>query len=118
MTIPLSILDLIPLASGVSSSQALRNSLELACLADQLGYRRYWFAEHHNVSTVVSTTPEIMIALSLNSYFAVHAFMYASEPRYANVGIVAAIFLVASFVLTGIGGLKGLLDRSKGSSRA
>jgi hypothetical protein len=61
---------------------------------------------------------EIMIALSLNSYFAVHAFMYASEPRYANVGIVAAIFLVASFVLTGIGGLKGLLDRSKGSSRA
>ncbi len=64
MSIPLSVLDLIPLATGVSSSQALRNSLELARLADQLGYTRYWYAEHHNMSTVVSTTPEIMIALA------------------------------------------------------
>jgi len=64
MRFPLSVLDLIPLASGVSSSQALRNSIELARLADQLGYTRYWYAEHHNMSTVVSTTPEIMIALA------------------------------------------------------
>jgi luciferase family oxidoreductase group 1 len=60
----LSVLDLIPLARGASSSQALRNSLQLARLADRLGYRRYWFAEHHNMATVVSTTPEIMIALA------------------------------------------------------
>src|SRR5690348_1519257 len=45
-----------PARLGRSSSQALRHSLELARLADQLGYRRYWFAEHHNMSTVLSTT--------------------------------------------------------------
>ena len=64
MSLPFSVLDLIPLALGTASGQALRNSLELARLADRLGYRRYWFAEHHNLSTVVSTTPEIMIALT------------------------------------------------------
>lgn len=64
MNIPLSVLDLIPLADDSTSHQALRNSLELARLADQLGYTRYWFAEHHNMPTVVSTTPEIMIALT------------------------------------------------------
>jgi luciferase family oxidoreductase group 1 len=63
-TVPLSVLDLIPLAGGASSGQALRNSLDLARLADRLGYHRYWFAEHHNMATVVSTTPEIMIALA------------------------------------------------------
>ncbi|MBC8136961.1 MAG: LLM class flavin-dependent oxidoreductase [Fibrella sp.] len=64
MNIPLSILDLVPLPEGASSTEALRNSLELARLADRLGYTRYWFAEHHNMPTVVSTTPEIMIALA------------------------------------------------------
>lgn len=64
MKIPLSVLDLIPLPEGANSSQALRNSLELARLADRLGYTRYWFAEHHNMPTVVSTTPEIMIAMA------------------------------------------------------
>jgi luciferase family oxidoreductase group 1 len=64
MAIPFSVLDLIPLAAGSTSSQALRNSIELARLADRLGYQRYWFAEHHNMPTVVSTTPEIMIAMT------------------------------------------------------
>lgn len=64
MSLPFSVLDLIPLAGGSSSSQALRNSLELARLTDRLGYYRYWFAEHHNMPTVASTTPEIMIALA------------------------------------------------------
>jgi luciferase family oxidoreductase group 1 len=64
MEIPLSVLDLIPLPEGSSSGQALRNSLELARLADQWGYTRLWYAEHHNMPTVVSTTPEIMIALA------------------------------------------------------
>ncbi len=64
MTIPLSILDLIPLASSSSSSQSLRNSLELARMADRRGYFRYWYAEHHNMPMVLSTTPEIMIALT------------------------------------------------------
>jgi luciferase family oxidoreductase group 1 len=40
---------------------ALRNSLDLARLADQLGYKRYWVAEHHNLANIASTSPEIMI---------------------------------------------------------
>jgi hypothetical protein len=61
---------------------------------------------------------EIMIALSLNSYFAAHAFLYASEPRYANVGVVAAILLAASFVTTTMSGFEKILLRSKESVRA
>jgi luciferase family oxidoreductase group 1 len=40
---------------------ALRNSLDLARLADRLGYKRYWVAEHHNLANIASSAPEIMI---------------------------------------------------------
>ena len=42
-------------------SAALRNSLDLARLADRLGYTRYWLAEHHDLASVASSSPEIMI---------------------------------------------------------
>jgi luciferase family oxidoreductase group 1 len=58
----LSFLDLTPIESGATSGQALRESLELAILADRLGYHRYWFAEHHNTTRLASSSPEIMIA--------------------------------------------------------
>ena len=61
---------------------------------------------------------EIMIALSLNSYFAAHAFMYATEPRYANVAIIAAIMFVANFVATTMSGFKRIFRRSEVSARA
>ena len=63
MTPPLSVLDLSPIGTGSSSGQALRNSVELAQLADRLGYRRYWVAEHHNMPGVASAAPEILIAV-------------------------------------------------------
>lgn len=72
MSTPISVLDLIPLAGNASSGEALRNSLDLARLADRLGYRRYWFAEHHNMPTVLSTTPEIMIALAAEATTRIH----------------------------------------------
>ena len=59
--IPLSILDLSPVASGSTAAQALRNSLDLARLADTLGFKRYWVAEHHNMPAIASCAPEIMI---------------------------------------------------------
>jgi len=59
--IPLSILDLSPVASGSTAAQALRNSLDLARLADTLGFTRYWVAEHHNMPAIASSAPEIMI---------------------------------------------------------
>src|SRR5665213_3416654 len=59
--IPLSILDLSPVSAGSSGAQALHNSLDLARLADGLGYVRYWVAEHHNLPAVASSAPDIMI---------------------------------------------------------
>src|SRR5688500_12073758 len=62
MSVPLSFLDLTPIETGSSSGQALQESVELAILADRLGYHRYWFAEHHNTAGLASSSPEIMIA--------------------------------------------------------
>ncbi len=59
--VALSILDLSPVTAGGSGAQSLRNSLDLAEHADRLGYRRYWVAEHHNLSNIASSAPEIMI---------------------------------------------------------
>lgn len=57
-----SVLDLIPVRDGQTSAQAISASLDLAERADQLGYRRYWFAEHHNMPAVGSTHPPVLIA--------------------------------------------------------
>src|SRR5271167_4883007 len=59
--IPLSVLDLSPVTTATPGSAALRNSLDLARLADRLGYSRYWLAEHHNLASIASSAPEIMI---------------------------------------------------------
>jgi luciferase family oxidoreductase group 1 len=58
---PLSVLDLSPVAAGSSGAAALRNSLDLARHAERLGYTRYWVAEHHNLPSIASSSPEIMI---------------------------------------------------------
>ncbi|WP_202400989.1 LLM class flavin-dependent oxidoreductase [Microbacterium sp. TL13] len=58
----LSVLDLVPVRAGQSSAQAVAASLDLVERADRLGYRRYWFAEHHNMPAVASTTPPVLIA--------------------------------------------------------
>jgi alkanesulfonate monooxygenase SsuD/methylene tetrahydromethanopterin reductase-like flavin-dependent oxidoreductase (luciferase family) len=58
---PLSLLDLTPIVAGSSAGEAVRTSVELAVLADQLGYHRVWYAEHHNSPGLASGAPEIMI---------------------------------------------------------
>jgi luciferase family oxidoreductase group 1 len=57
----LSVLDVSPVPAGSSSSDALRNTLDLAQLVDRLGFTRYWLAEHHNTPLIASSAPEIMI---------------------------------------------------------
>ena len=59
--IALSILDLSPVAAGSSGAVSLRNSLDLARLTDGLGFTRYWVAEHHNLPSIASSAPDIMI---------------------------------------------------------
>ena len=61
MDFDLSVLDVSPVSSGSKGAEALRNTLDLARLADRLGYRRYWLAEHHNMPTIASSVPEVMI---------------------------------------------------------
>jgi luciferase family oxidoreductase group 1 len=61
-SLPLSVLDLVPLSSGSTSAAALDGAVELARTVDRLGFRRLWYAEHHNMAGIATTTPEIMIA--------------------------------------------------------
>lgn len=58
---PLSVLDLVPLQSGVDSAGAIAESVALAQAAESLGYVRYWFAEHHNSRALATAAPEVMI---------------------------------------------------------
>jgi alkanesulfonate monooxygenase SsuD/methylene tetrahydromethanopterin reductase-like flavin-dependent oxidoreductase (luciferase family) len=61
---PLTVLDLIPISSGSTAAQALRNSTDLAQQAERLGYTRYWFAEHHLNPGVAGTSPAVVLALT------------------------------------------------------
>ncbi len=57
----LSVLDQSPIPEGSTASDALRNTIELARLADRLGYRRYWLAEHHGTPALACNSPEVLI---------------------------------------------------------
>jgi luciferase family oxidoreductase group 1 len=57
----LSVLDQSPVAEGSSGAGALANTLDLARLADELGYHRYWVAEHHGGPMLASAAPEVLI---------------------------------------------------------
>ncbi len=58
----LSIVDQSPVSSGSTPAEALHNTIELARLADRLGYERYWIAEHHAIDSFASPAPEVLIA--------------------------------------------------------
>lgn len=62
MPLALSILDQSTIASGRGADDAIRETLALAKLAEQWGYRRYWLAEHHNSTSHAGTAPEILVA--------------------------------------------------------
>ncbi|MBI1775276.1 MAG: LLM class flavin-dependent oxidoreductase [Proteobacteria bacterium] len=57
----LSVLDQSPIRAGGTPAKAIAETLELAALADRLGYRRYWVAEHHSSAGLAGTAPEILI---------------------------------------------------------
>jgi alkanesulfonate monooxygenase SsuD/methylene tetrahydromethanopterin reductase-like flavin-dependent oxidoreductase (luciferase family) len=61
---PLGVLDLVPISTGSSAAEALRYSMDLAQQAEQLGYVRYWFAEHHLNPGVAGTSPAVVLALT------------------------------------------------------
>ena len=64
MSTPLAVLDLVPIPSGSTAADALRNSIDLARQAERLGYARYWVAEHHLNPGVAGTSPAVTLALT------------------------------------------------------
>lgn len=59
--IPYSFLDLAIISEGNSTEQTLKNSVTTAQLAEETGYKRYWFAEHHNMQSVASSATSVLI---------------------------------------------------------
>ena len=62
MRMPLSVLDLALVTDGETSATGLAAATKLAQLADRLGFTRFWVAEHHNMSSVASTEPPVLMA--------------------------------------------------------
>ena len=75
----LSVLDLVPVRTDQSTSDALAATRLLAQTADRLGYTRYWVAEHHNMPSVAATSPPVLIA-----YLAAHT----SHLRLGSGGVM------------------------------
>lgn len=78
-SIPLSILDLAPVSSGSSVGDALRNSIALVRRAEELGFNRYWVAEHHAMPGIASSAPAVLLA---------HLAMATSSIRLGSGGVM------------------------------
>lgn len=62
MSAELSVLDLVPVPSGTTASQAVRSSIDLARTAERCGYKRYWISEHHSMPSIASSAPEVLLS--------------------------------------------------------
>ncbi|MEO8889492.1 MAG: LLM class flavin-dependent oxidoreductase [Jatrophihabitantaceae bacterium] len=60
-SLPLSVLDLAPVGDGTTSTEAVQGSLALARRADELGFTRFWLAEHHSMPGIASSAPAVLI---------------------------------------------------------
>lgn len=61
-SLPLSVLDLVPVVAGKTPADSFRHTLNLAQHAERLGYERYWMAEHHNMAGIASSATSILIS--------------------------------------------------------
>jgi luciferase family oxidoreductase group 1 len=75
----LSVLDLVPVRTDQTTSDALAATTHLAQTADRLGYTRYWLAEHHNMPAVAATSPPVLIA---------HLAVQTSQLRLGSGGVM------------------------------
>src|ERR1035441_7140667 len=62
MPVELSILDLAPIGRGQTAADSFEASVALAQRAEQLGYKRVWYAEHHNIASIASSATSVLIA--------------------------------------------------------
>jgi luciferase family oxidoreductase group 1 len=75
----LSVLDLVPVRTDQSTSDAVTATTHLAQTADRLGYTRYWVAEHHNMPAVAATSPPVLIA---------HLAAHTTQLRLGSGGVM------------------------------
>ena len=72
MSLPLSILDLAPVPEGTTTETALQQIVSLAKLGDELGFIRVWYAEHHGMPSIASSSPEVLIATAAANTSRIH----------------------------------------------
>ncbi|MGC0420844.1 LLM class flavin-dependent oxidoreductase [Embleya sp. AB8] len=77
--VKLSVLDVAPVGTGYSATEALRTSTELAKLAEQWGFHRFWVAEHHNMPGIASSSPPVLLA---------HLAAHTSTLRLGSGGVM------------------------------
>jgi alkanesulfonate monooxygenase SsuD/methylene tetrahydromethanopterin reductase-like flavin-dependent oxidoreductase (luciferase family) len=77
--VKLSVLDVAPVGTGYSATEALRTSTDLAKLAEQWGYHRFWVAEHHNMPGIASSSPPVLLA---------HLAAHTSTLRLGSGGVM------------------------------
>jgi len=95
LTRPISFLDLLNIEEGSTSTETLRHATDLAIRAEALGYRRYWFAEHHNTPGLASGSPEIVIAHVASQTSTIHVGAGGVMlPNHAPLRIVEAFHLL------------------------
>jgi luciferase family oxidoreductase group 1 len=93
--LPLSVLDLATVTTGSTEADALRRTVALSKQVEALGYHRIWVAEHHNIPSVASSAPDVLIAEMANATSTIrvgaggvmlpnHAPMVVAE-RYATL---------------------------------
>ncbi|WP_068166040.1 LLM class flavin-dependent oxidoreductase [Rhodococcus phenolicus] len=79
MTVPLSILDLAHIGKGETARDSFAASVRMAQLAEEWGYRRIWYAEHHNMPSIASSATSVLIA---------HVAAHTSSIRLGAGGIM------------------------------
>ncbi len=65
--IPVSVLNLVPIRQGQGAKEAIEAMVDLAQATEDMGYTRYWIAEHHNSETLVSSATSILIKHALEN---------------------------------------------------
>lgn len=90
-TVPLSVLDLAPIAEGSTARQALHNTLDLARRAEAWGYRRYWVAEHHFVA-VASSSPAVLAGAIAAATSRIRVGVAAVQLGYTTAAAIAESF--------------------------
>ena len=79
MTIPLSLLDLAPIAPGTTARESFAGSVALAQTAERNGYTRVWYAEHHNMPSIASSATSVLIG---------HVAAHTSTIRLGSGGVM------------------------------